>query len=257
MNINFYNIINIAIFNIKFEIKNSRILFFWFFIEPLIFISLFVLIFGNILQSQNKDYLTFIIIGKFCYSIFLKIFLNMSNVLRKNKSYIKKLNYNLYNYYLIDFVKVMLKLSIIIIFWIIYLEIFFDTNLILYFNFFIILISLIMTAFTLGLIFSIIYLYIIEMEIILSLLPLFLLFCSGVFFDLNDINNHVLKRILFLNPLAIFIDDARHIVMYETFNYYLNYSYFLILFFTTLLSYLLIKNVLGLKLIVSKINLNL
>lgn len=198
----------IFLIKLKAEIKESKILFFWFFLEPVAFILLFYLIFGSLRGFASEDFLSFLIIGKFCFLIFTKFLFSTARILRSYKVQIRSLDFYIFNYYSINSLTLMLKFSPLILLFIIYF-LFNTHNLMKLSMVLIILISIILIAKFFGIIFSLIYVYFSSFDIILSILPLVLLFSSGVFFDLNNISNDLIRDILFLNPLAISINDMR------------------------------------------------
>ena len=95
------------------------------------------------------------------------------------------------------------------------------------------------------------------MDILFSILPLLLLFCSGVFFDLNDIKDELIKQILFLNPLAVIINDLRQIILDNLNNFNFMFKHYLIFFLSTLLNFITIKYLVQTKKNMNQISLNL
>lgn len=252
----FNHLYNIFKFRVQAEIKESKILFIWFFIEPLAFIMLFYFIFGS-LQGNSENFLTFIIIGKFSLIIFVKYLFSTARILRAWKNNIKNNDVLIINYYAIHFFHITMKFIPIIFVLYVYILFIKPLGLSDFINICIIILNTILLAFLFGVLFSIIYIYYPQMDILFSILPLLLLFCSGVFFDLNDIKDELIKQILFLNPLAVIINDLRQIILDNLNNFNFMFKHYLIFFLSTLLNFITIKYLVQTKKNMNQISLNL
>jgi len=201
-------------YDLKSESQKSYGGFLWHLIAPSSYILIFYLAFNSGFSGRPDSFFSFVIVGVMFYRMVILALSEALTVIENNMW--------LLNFY--DFPKVLLFLSrfilsftkflffaifaFIIIF---YLN---DFNLLTIFRLTLVFILNIFFLFSLFVILACLAPLIKDISAIWEIITLGLLFTSGVFVDINSYNT-LIQDILWLNPLAIFIDFYRKILIYQ------------------------------------------
>lgn len=202
--------------SLKSEARRFYFGFWWWVIEPLLYVAVFYTVFYLLLGNRSPDFLMFLVVGKFNFIWFSKTVNHAANSLMGNAGLISRM----------DLPKTLFPLATI--FECSYRQI---AVFVLLFVFLLLdgfqprlgwlwVIPLIATEFLLivvcGLIASALVCIRRDFALLINLGMLFMLFMSGVFWDLNAINDQRTKELLLLwNPVAFLLDAFRQVLLWQ------------------------------------------
>ncbi|XSG85260.1 MAG: ABC transporter permease [Methylohalobius sp. ZOD2] len=201
--------------NLKAEARKTYLGYLWWIIEPLLFVSIFYFVFNVILDSRKEDFLLFLICGKIPFLWISKSITNSAGSVLQNRGLlaqggIQPLMFPLVtlqeNFYKQLPVFVMLLGFALLLggepgtSWL-WLPILVIANYLLILP--IALAGALMTSF------------VPDIRLLLSLFTMFLMFVSGIFWDIRTVPDPVLQHyLLVLNPVAFILDAYRAVLMY-------------------------------------------
>lgn len=203
-----------ARFHLKGEARQYFLGYFWWILEPLLYVAVFYIVFEKLLQNRQPDFLYFLIVGKLSFIWFSKSVNQASNSLVMNKGLIAQVYLR----------KELLPMAVIH-------QGFYRQVVVFAFLLILLLVG--------GYASSSVWLWLVPIALIQALLvagcgmlaallvclhrdfrfvvqmgTLFLLFISGVFWDINAIVDETARQwLLLLNPLAALIDAYRQVLM--------------------------------------------
>lgn len=208
----------------------------WWVIEPLLYVIIFYLVFEIILQFGRGDFLLFLICGKIPFLWFSKSIIQASNSILQNKGLIGQTvipksifpfastQEILYKQWLVF--AVMLSVAI-------FYEHTPEWHWLWLVPLIIVQYQLIVSCSLFG---AFLVSIIPDFRILISMSMLFLMFTSGVFWDINTIANLELRDyILIYNPLAFLIDGYRQLLIEDT-TYNVTHLFILALLLTVFIS---------------------
>jgi lipopolysaccharide transport system permease protein len=191
----------------------------WWFLEPLLWVAVFYLVFNVILNfggRSGSEFLLFLACGKFAFIWFSKTVTQASNTIIANKSLISKINvpksmfpmaavqesiYRQVSVYVCLFVMLFAFGIPISITWLWLLPVIFV-------NYLLIVAFSLMGAYLVCLVR--------DFSRVIPLGMMFLLFTSGIFWDVHSIGSpEKTELILMLNPLAFLLDANRQVLLYQ------------------------------------------
>ncbi|PIE56684.1 MAG: ABC transporter [Desulfobulbus propionicus] len=211
--------------NLKVESARFLLSYFWWIIEPLLFVSIFYIVFEIFLKTSKNNFLLFLVCGKIPFLWFQKTVTYACSSITRNKDIIVSVNVPKFIFPIICVHEVLYKqwavflvmLSVVLVYkeypsnlWLMLLPLFF-----------------LQYIFTLAssLISSLMVAFLNDIVMIINMAMMFIMFVSGIFWDINSIQNEKLKEIIFaINPVAFIIDCYRQILMYDqmfSMNYYI------------------------------------
>ena len=191
--------------------------YFWWFLEPLLWVGVFYVVF-NLILDRNKggDFVLFLACGKFAFIWFSKTVTQASNSIVANQSLVGKINvpktlfpmaavqeslYRQSTVYLLLFVILIAFGYPVTLTWLWLLPV-------LVVNYLIIVACSFVGAYLVCLMR--------DFSKIIPLGMMFLLFTSGIFWDVRDLGNpDKTELLLAVNPLAFLLDAHRQILMYQ------------------------------------------
>ena len=214
LNQSFTLVDTMARFHLKGEARQYFLGYLWWILEPLLYVAVFYIVFEKLLQNRQPDFLYFLIVGKLSFIWFSKSVNQASNSLVMNKGLIAQVYLR----------KELLPMAVIH-------QGFYRQVVIFAF----LLILLLVGGYAPGSV----WLWLVPIALIQALLvtgcgmlaallvclqrdfrfvvqmgTLFLLFMSGVFWDINAIADETARQwLLRLNPLAALIDAYRQVLM--------------------------------------------
>ena len=211
---------------LKAEASKLSLSYLWWVLEPLLFVAVFYVVFSFLLDRGTENFVFFLMCGKVPFLWFSKTVTQASSSILANKGLIastqidkvifpyiaiQEVVYKQWVVFLVLFVMALFLGTTITTHWLWLIPLMFVTYLM------IVAISLIGAAITT---------FMQDFRIIISMGMLFLMFASGIFWDINDIQDAYWRdMMLMINPLAFLIDAYRKILMYnEPLNlYHLSY----------------------------------
>ena len=199
---------------LKGESRQYWLGYFWWILEPMLYVGVFYLVFEKLLQTRQPDFLYFLMVGKLVFIWFSKSINQSANALRANVGLIAQTNLRKeilplaivhQGFYrqlvVLGFLLGFLMLSGVgvsaVWWWLIPL---------------VVCQALLITA--CGLFAALLVCFQQDFRLLIQLGTLFLLFMSGVFWDLNAIADDTLREgLIALNPLATLIDAYRQVLL--------------------------------------------
>ena len=186
----------------------------WWILEPMLYVGVFYLVFEKLLETRQPDFLYFLMVGKLVFIWFSKSINQSANALRANVGLIAQTNLR----------KEILPLAIIHQGFYRQLAVFgFLLGFLMLSGFgvsavwwwlipLVVCQALLITA--CGLFAALLVCFQQDFRLLIRLGTIFLLFMSGVFWDLNAITDDTLREgLIALNPLATLIDAYRQVLV--------------------------------------------
>jgi len=199
--------------SLKAEASRLYFSFLWWIIEPLLFVITFYFVFSVLLQNPREDYLLFLLCAKIPYMWFSKAVTTASSSIIANSGIISQ----------IDMPKAIFPYAAIQVS--LYKEIpvyLLMIGMCAYYGYFprtewLWLIPLTLALYLLivsvSLIFAFLVCYADDMRMLIKMMMLFLMFISGIFFDISSIHQPLRDYLLIFNPLAFICDGYRKVLM--------------------------------------------
>lgn len=189
----------------------------WWILEPLLFVAVFYVVFGIILNTGRADFLVFLMCGKLPFIWFSKTVNQASGSIVHNKGLIGKVNVT----------KMLFPLGIIqeslykqsAVFALLFAVLAFNDYAVTTTHFW--LIPLLLVNYLMIVVCSLIAACAVcivrDFAMAIPLGMTFLLFSSGIFWDVRDLGDpHKTDLVLALNPIAFLLDAYRQILMNQT-----------------------------------------
>lgn len=202
--------------SLKAEARRFYFGFWWWFIEPLLYVAVFYTVFYQLLGNRSPDFLMFLVVGKFTYIWFSKTVNHAGNSLVANAGLIGRM----------DMPKTLFPMAVILecsyrqvaVFALLFVFVVIDghspTLLWLWVLPLMIVEGLLIVV--CGFLASILVCIKRDFALLINLGMLFLLFMSGVFWDLNTIGDETTRdSLLFWNPIAFLLNSFRQILLWQ------------------------------------------
>jgi len=191
--------------------------YFWWIIEPLLYVAVFYLVFEVVLQFGRGEFLLFLICGKIPFLWFSKSITQASNSITQNKGLIGQTVVPKTIFPFISIQEVLYKQ------WLVFAVMLAVT---IFYGHppewpWLWLIPLIVVQYQLIIACSLVGAFLVSLipdfRKIISMGMLFLMFASGIFWDINTITNQEIREyILLYNPLAFLIDGYRQVLIEQS-----------------------------------------
>ncbi len=189
----------------------------WWVLEPLLYVGVLYVVFTQILKSRQEDFLLFLMVGKFVFIWFSKSVVSASNSIVSGKGLVGKLNvpktlfplssvqesmYKQFAVFALLFGVLALNGYPVTVTWVYVLPI--------------VIVNYIMIL-SCAYVGATLVCMIRDFQPLISLGMIFLLFTSGIFWDVRDLGDpQKTEAVLAANPLAFMLDAYRQVLMYQT-----------------------------------------
>lgn len=198
---------------LKAEAAKLYLSFLWWILEPMLFVAIFYFVFSVLLGTREPNFLLFLMCAKIPYMWFSKAVTNAAGSITGNRGiisqvYVSKL---IFPYASIQ-TSVYKEVPVIV----------FLLAACVYFNYmpslqWLWLIPLFLTLYLMiiacSLLAALLVCYVEDIRVLISMGMTFLMFTSGVFFDISTIREPVQSYLLTYNPMAFFCDAVRAVLM--------------------------------------------
>ncbi|MEZ9303325.1 ABC transporter permease [Vibrio breoganii] len=188
----------------------------WWVLEPLLFVFMFYIVFEYFLKRGGEDYFSFLIIGKIVYLWFSKSVMLASKGLISNKNIINQCSIPKWIFPLSDMLESFYKaiISFVVLFGLLWINGFTPNESYLHLLPITILMFLLISSF--GYLCSLLVSFVRDFMNLIRIAMTGLMFMSGVFWNINSIENENMRELIFLyNPLAVLINAYRDILLYH------------------------------------------
>ena len=204
----------LARFHLRGEARQFSLGYFWWFLEPALYVSVFYIVFQLLLDGRQPDFLYFLTVGKLVFVWFSKSVVQASSSIETNKGLISQILIRKEVFPLAAVLQGVYRQFVV--FSVLFLLLFVSGK--GQFHYWFLLLPLILIQVVLitgcGLLAALMVCWQKDFQHLIQLGMLFLLFVSGVFWDVNDIADaEVRDWVLLLNPLAALIDAYRQILL--------------------------------------------
>lgn len=198
--------------DLKTEASRSFVGFAWWIVEPLLYMLAFFVVFELGLRQGKENFLSFLLIGLIFWKWFASTITSSSNILNANRGLLNQVYLPkwVFPVTVVTTNTVKLLIALIVLFF------FLQINGITAQAGWLGLLPVVMVQLLLVLGFSLVAAastpFFQELRLIIDNGILALMFLSGVFYDLDDMESDV-RSILILNPIAILLRDARSVLL--------------------------------------------
>ena len=203
--------------SLRADASNYLLGYIWWILEPLLFVAVFYIVFNIILDARKADFLVFLMCGKMTFIWFSKTVQAASNSIMANRGLIGKWNAPKSLFPMAAVQESLYKQALVFLLLFAFL---------FAFNFppstaWIWLIPLVFINYLMivacAFFGSCLVCLVRDFSKLIPLIMIFLLFTSGVFWDVRDLGDpHKMEILLTLNPIAFILDAYRQILMYQT-----------------------------------------
>lgn len=200
--------------SLKAEASRFYLSYLWWVLEPLLFVCVFYLVFEILLKFGRGDYLLFLICGKIPFMWFSKSVTSASNSIVQNRGLIGQIDIPKTIFPYISIHESLYKQ------WVVFLVMF---GVVIGYGYvptwnwlWLVPLMLVQYAFIVfcSLIAAFLVSFIGDFRLIINMIMMFLMFASGIFWDVNAISDPVIRELfLIYNPVAFMIDAYRQVLM--------------------------------------------
>lgn len=213
----YFNLVDtLARMSLKADSAQYYLRYVWWVLEPLLFVAVFYLVFSVILASGRADFLVFLMCGKLPFVWFSKSVNQASNSLVTSGGLIGRIHIPKTLFPMAVIQEGLYKQSVVFALLIIVLLAFGYVP-----NFgWLYLVPIMLTQYLMivscGIIGAVIVCYVRDFSMLISLFMTFLMFVSGIFWDVRNLAPAKAELVLAFNPIAFLLDAYRQVLMYET-----------------------------------------
>lgn len=203
----------------KLKSQSSKLIlsYLWWVLEPIFHVLTFYVVFKYLLGRGEGDFFTFLMVGQIPFLWFQKGVVAASTSLGQNLSLMMTKPIPKYIFPTVDIQEVTYKQFFVFFVLLCFLSIngsLVGTN---WFDFIVIIAVQYLFMLGIGWLFSICVAYTPDFSMIIQVLMMGLMFGSGVFWDVNALENESLKEIVFtFNPMVSILDAYRVVLMHKT-----------------------------------------
>jgi lipopolysaccharide transport system permease protein len=198
---------------LKAEASRFYLSFLWWIFEPLMIVLGFYFVFNYLLQQGQENYLLFLLCAKVPFVWFSKAVTAASGSIIGQKGIISQLNIAkaIFPYTAIQ-VSLYKELPVLLLLFITCMAFgFFPTQQWLWLIPLILVEYMIIVAVSLAA--ALVICYVEDVRILINMVMLLLMFCSGIFFDISSLTPPIGDYLLMYNPIAFMCDSFRLILM--------------------------------------------
>jgi lipopolysaccharide transport system permease protein len=230
--------------SLKAEASKLYLSFLWWLIEPILFVLAFYFVFGVLLQTRQENFLLFLMCAKIPYMWFSKAVTTASASIVGNRGIISQVDIpkTIFPYAAIQ-ITVYKEIPVFLL--LLSMCIYYDYMPTLEWFWLIpLIVVMYLMIVTLGLLTAILVCYADDIRMLINMAMLFLMFTSGIFFDISDIHQPLQGYLFTYNPLAFLCDGFRKVLMHKG-VYDLNHLLVLFGIFSTTIAglHLLYRNI--------------
>lgn len=194
--------------NFSSKYKDSVLGMVWTILSPLLMMALFTILFSTLFGKNIDNYPVYFLCGWCIYNFFSSSITISMNSLKGNKNILQKTPVPKYIFILGSIISEFLNFIIMLILLVVIMAITHSTFYVTIILFFIPIISLFIMVTGLGLVLSIVCVYYTDIQHLWSVLSMFLMYASGIFYPMSIIPNPY-KQYLLLNPIYWVINQFR------------------------------------------------
>ena len=214
--IRFWVLVNTyARLKLKSEALKTYLSYFWWLLEPALFVAAFYVAFAIILDFRTADFVVFLVCGKIPYLWFSKSLGGGAGSVFAGRELLTNPAIRPEMFPMVDFFQNMYKQMVAFVAMILFLLT--QSYLPGWHWLLLPVIALAQMAFMMPLVLAAAWItsLIPDIRMLISILVLILLFLSGVFWDINELESPMREYVMIYNPLAFLIDAYRQVLLYQ------------------------------------------
>jgi len=200
--------------SLKSESSKLALSYLWWILEPILFVSVYYIVFSFLLNRGTENYILFLMCGKIPYLWFSKSITSASNSLLQNKGLVASIQIPKTLFPYINLQEALYKQWVVFLL-LIGVAVYFDevpTWEWLWLIPIVILNYLLIVAISLWA--ALLVTLVQDLRFVVNMSMLFLMFMSGVFWDIRELQDEYWQHVLlYYNPLAFLIDSYRVILI--------------------------------------------
>ncbi len=200
---------------LKSEALKTYLSYFWWLLEPALFVAAFYVVFAIILDFRTADFVVFLVCGKIPYLWFSKSLTGAAGSIFAGRELLTNGSIRLELFPMVDFFQNIYKQLVAFIAMLVFLGIqghLPDATWLL-----MPIVALVQVAVMMPLVLGAAWItaLIPDVRMLINMLVLIMLFLSGIFWDINALDSPMRELILVLNPLAFLIDAYRQVLLHQ------------------------------------------
>ena len=201
--------------SLKAESARLYLSYLWWLIEPLLYVAVFYVVFDLLLGSERADFLAFLMCGKLTFVWFSKSVVQASRTIVASKGLIGKLDLPKSLFPLASVQEGLYRQAVVFLLLLTFLllsgytvtPVWLWLPALMLVNYLLIVTASLIGAYLVCLVF--------DFSLLISLAMIFLLFTSGIFWDVRELPDPVLAQwVVTINPLAFLVDAYRQVLMF-------------------------------------------
>lgn len=201
---------------LKSEALKTYLSYFWWLLEPALFVAAFYVAFAIILDFRTADFVVFLVCGKIPYLWFSKCLTGGAGSIFAGRELLTHAAIRPELFPMVDFFQNMYKQLVAFVAMLLFLMTqghWPDWN-----WFFLPAVALTQLAFMMPLVLAAAWITALlpDVRMLINILVLIMLFLSGIFFDINELESPMREQVLLFNPLAFLIDAYRQVLLYQS-----------------------------------------
>lgn len=206
---------NQALMKLKAQANVLVLSYIWWVLEPILFVLLFYFVFKYVLYRGGDDFFIFLMVGKIPFLWFQKSVTSGANSLIENRGLIAQRPIPKIIFPLVNCQESLYKEALAFLVLIIALLFNGYFNLTSWVQILPVIVVTYLLICSVTFVFTIFVTVARDFNVVISMLMLGLMFTSGIFWDVNMIQDEQMKQLLLtLNPIAAIIDEYRQLLMY-------------------------------------------
>lgn len=204
----------LARFRLKADARRYFFGYLWWILEPLLYVAVFYIVFERLLGSRQPDFLVFLTVGKLTFIWFSKSVTQAAGSLILNKGVIGQVNLAKHLFPLAVLHEGLYRQMAVFLFLLAFIAFAGFTPHASWWYLLPIAVVQYLLIIGCGLMAALLVCAQRDFQLLISLGMVFLLFMSGIFWDIRSIEDPLLADwLMMLNPLAVLIDSYRQVLM--------------------------------------------
>jgi lipopolysaccharide transport system permease protein len=215
--LNFWVLTNTyARLKLKSEAVKTYLSYLWWLLEPVLFVAAFYVVFAIIMDFRTPDFVVFLVCGKLPYLWFSKSLSGAAGSIFAGRELLTNASIRPELFPMVDFCQNMYKQMVAFAAMLLFLLTqghFPDWN-----WFLLPVVALTQMAFMMPLVLVAAWVtaMIPDVRMLINILVLIMLFLSGIFWDINELESPIRENVMLFNPLAFLIDAYRQILLHQS-----------------------------------------
>lgn len=204
--------------SMKLKSESSRLVlsYLWWVIEPMLFVVMFYFVFEVLLNSGRGDFVVFLMVGKIPFLWFVKTINSSANALISAKGIMGQRDFPKYIFPYVVVGENTQKQMVVFLFMIIALIAKGYQPSVEWLCFLLIVVVNFLLILPVAMLSALLVVYVRDLRMVIQLGTTFLMFSSGLFWDVRSLGEEAQHLLLTFNPLAFLIDAYRQILMHST-----------------------------------------